>query len=101
MRDLNVPVEIRVVETAREGDGLAFSSRNARLSTEERELARAIPRALATHDADAARAVLDAAGLEPDYVQVVDFDGPTLLVAARVGSTRLIDNIPLAKGAHS
>ena len=101
VRDLNVPVEIRVVETAREGDGLAFSSRNARLSTEERELARAIPRALATHDADAARAVLDAAGLEPDYVQVVDFDGPTLLVAARVGSTRLIDNIPLAKGAHS
>jgi pantoate--beta-alanine ligase len=101
VRDLNVPVEIRVVETARDGDGLAFSSRNARLSTQERELARAIPRAIATRDTDAARAVLQSAGLEPDYVEVVDFDGPTLLVAARVGSTRLIDNIPLSKGARS
>jgi pantothenate synthetase len=64
-------------------------------------LARAIPRALATYDADAARAELEAAGLEPDYVEVADFDGPTLLVAARVGSTRLIDNIPLSKGARS
>ena len=101
VRDLNIPVEIRVVETARDGDGLAFSSRNARLSTQEREQARAIPRAIATRDTDAARAVLQAAGLEPDYVEVVDFDGPTLVVAARVGSTRLIDNIPLSKGARS
>ena len=101
VRDLNVPLEIRVVETARDDDGLALSSRNARLSTTERELARAIPRALATHDADAARAVLAAAGLETDYVEVVDFDGPTLVVAARVGSTRLIDNVPLSKGASS
>ena len=46
----------------------------------------------------AARAVLEAAGLDPDYVEVADFDGPTLLVAARVGSTRLIDNAPLPKG---
>jgi pantoate--beta-alanine ligase len=101
VRDLNVPVEIRVVDTARDGDGLAFSSRNARLSAVERELARAIPRALATHDADAAREVLEAAGLTPDYVDVADFDGPTLIVAARVGSTRLIDNVSLSKGAHS
>ena len=50
---------------------------------------------------DAARAVLAAAGVEPDYVEVADFDGPTLLVAARVGSTRLIDNVPLPKGARS
>jgi pantoate--beta-alanine ligase len=101
VRDLNVPVEIRVVETARDDDGLAFSSRNARLSADERELARALPRALATRDAETARAVLEAAGLDPDYVEVADFDGPTLLVAARVGSTRLIDNVPLPKGARS
>jgi pantoate--beta-alanine ligase len=101
VRDLNIPVEVRVVETARDRDGLAFSSRNARLSANERDLARAIPRALATHDVAAARAVLSAAGVEPDYVEVADFDGPTLLVAARVGPTRLIDNVPLPKGARS
>ncbi|MGN6799927.1 MAG: pantoate--beta-alanine ligase [Gaiellaceae bacterium] len=101
VRDLNVPVEIRVVETARDGDGLALSSRNSRLSNDERELARAIPRALATHDPAAARAVLEAAGLEPDYVEIADFDGATLVVATRVGTTRLIDNVPLPKGAPS
>jgi len=101
VRDLNVPIEIRVVTTARDVDGLAFSSRNARLTRDERELARAIPRALETHDAAAARAVLETAGLEPDYVEVADLDGPTLVVAARIGSTRLIDNVPLAKGAPS
>ena len=100
VRDLNVPVEIRVVDTARDHDGLAFSSRNGRLSTAERELARAIPRALQTRDPAAARSVLEAAGLVPDYVEVADFDGPTLVVAARVGSTRLTDNTPLAKGAR-
>jgi pantoate--beta-alanine ligase len=101
VRDLNVPVEIRVVETARDQDGIALSSRNGRLTTAERELARAIPRALETRDPVAARAVLEAAGLDPDYVEVADFDGPTLLVAARVGSTRLIDNVPLPKGDRS
>ena len=101
VRDLNVPVEVRVVETARDHDGVAFSSRNGRLSKEDRLLARAIPRALETRDVDAARAVLAAAGVQPDYVEVADFDGPTLLVAARVGSTRLIDNVPLPKGARS
>ena len=101
VRDLNVPVEIRVVETARDRDGLAFSSRNSRLSQEDRRLARAIPRALETGTVNAARAVLAAEGLEPDYVEVADFDGPTLLIAARVGSTRLIDNVPLPKGARS
>jgi pantoate--beta-alanine ligase len=98
VRDLSVPVEIRVVETARDDDGLAFSSRNAQLSTGERELARALPRALETRDPVAARAVLEAAGIEPDYVEIADLDGPTLLVAARVGATRLIDNVPLSKG---
>jgi pantoate--beta-alanine ligase len=101
VRDLNVPVEIRVVGTARDEDGVAFSSRNSRLSASERELAAALPRALATRDPDAAREVLEAAGLEPDYVEVADFDGPTLVVAARVGPTRLIDNIPLSKGERS
>jgi pantoate--beta-alanine ligase len=98
VRDLNVPVEIRVVDTVRDADGLALSSRNARLSAAEREQARAIPRALETHDPHAARAVLEAAGLQPDYVEIADLDGPTLLVAARVGATRLIDNVPLREG---
>jgi pantoate--beta-alanine ligase len=97
-RDLNLGIEIRVVETVREPDGLAASSRNARLSAEERARATAIPRALATGDVDRARAVLAAAGLVPDYVAVTDLDGPTLAVAARVGTTRLIDNVVL-KGA--
>jgi pantoate--beta-alanine ligase len=95
VRDLNLEVEIRVVDTVRDPDGLALSSRNTRLSPAERELALAIPRALATHDTDAARAVLTEAGLEPEYIEVADLDGPTLAVAARVGSTRLIDNVRL------
>jgi len=93
VRDLDLPIEIRVLETVRDADGLALSSRNTLLSPEERESALAIPRALATGDATRARAVLVAAGLEPDYVEVADLDGPTLAIAARVGSTRLIDNI--------
>ncbi|HVW88962.1 MAG TPA: pantoate--beta-alanine ligase [Gaiellaceae bacterium] len=98
VRDLNMPVEIRVVETVRDPDGLALSSRNERLSAAEREQALAIPRALATGDAAKARRVLAAAGLDPDYVTVADLDGPTLAVAVRVGGTRLIDNV-LLKGA--
>ena len=92
---LNVPVEIRVVPTARDADGLAFSSRNSRLSDDERIRARALPRALETGDPAAARAVLAEAGIEPDYVEVADLDGPTLAVAATVGATRLIDNVRL------
>ena len=86
------------METVRDADGLALSSRNARLSADERAHALAIPRALATRDPGAAQAVLTAAGLDPDYVKVADLDGPTLAIAARVGSTRLIDNI-LLEGA--
>ena len=82
----------------RDADGLALSSRNARLSPDERAQALAIPRALATRDPARARAVLAAAGIEPDYVAVADLDGPTLAVAARVGSHRLIDNV-LLEGA--
>jgi pantoate--beta-alanine ligase len=104
VRDLNVGVEIRVVDTVRDHDGLALSSRNARLSGEERERARAIPRALETRDEQQARAVLESAGVQPDYVAVADLDGPTLAIAARLGtvrlidSVRLIDNIPIGEG---
>src|SRR5581483_5650840 len=91
VRDLNMDVEIRAVDTVRDADGLALSSRNARLAPAEREQALAIPRALA---------ILEAAGLEPDYVAVADLDGPTLAVAAAVGDTRLIDNVPLGEGAE-
>jgi pantoate--beta-alanine ligase len=103
VHDLNLDLDIRVVPTVRDADGLALSSRNARLSPEDRERARAIPRAieagLAAHrmgrDAvAAARAALG--GIETDYVAIADFDGrPTLAIAARVGGTRLIDNVPL------
>jgi pantoate--beta-alanine ligase len=95
VRDLSIGVEIRVVDTVRDTDGLALSSRNARLSADERERARAIPRALETRDEQRARAVLESAGVEPDYVAVADLDGPTLAIAARVGSVRLIDSTRL------
>jgi pantoate--beta-alanine ligase len=98
VRDLNLDVEIRVVETVRSDDGLALSSRNARLTVDQRARALAIPRALATGDREQALAVLRAAGVEPDYVELADLDGPTLALAARVGDVRLIDNV-LLKGA--
>jgi pantoate--beta-alanine ligase len=99
VRDLNVPVEIRVVPTVRDSDGLALSSRNVRLSAEERARALGLPRALATavgepDPATAARASLN--GLEPEYVEVIDLgDAKVLAAAIRVGSTRLIDNVLL------
>ena len=103
VRDLNLDLEIRVLPTVRDADGLAVSSRNARLSPDERLRALAIPRALeAGLDAHrtgrdpvaAARAALE--DLQPDYVVVANFDGcPTLAIAARVGPARLIDNVPL------
>jgi pantoate--beta-alanine ligase len=93
VRDLNVPVAIRVVPTVRDEDGLALSSRNTLLSPDERRLALALPRALATHDPLRARELL--AGLEVDYVEVADFEPKVLAAAVRVGSTRLIDNVVL------
>ncbi len=99
VRDLELQVEIRVVETVRDVDGLALSSRNARLSPAERGRAVAIPRALATRSEAAARRILAEAGIEPDYVAVADLVGPTLAIAATIGTTRLIDNIPLEEGA--
>lgn len=114
VRDLEVPVEVVGVPTVREADGLALSSRNAYLSDDERERALALSRALragadaaaqgATGVINAAREVLDGADdvvvdylalVDPVTVQAVpdDFSGPALLlVAARVGTTRLIDN---------
>jgi pantoate--beta-alanine ligase len=99
VRDLNLPVQIRVLPTVRDDDGLALSSRNVRLSPDERERALALPRALSE-----ARTSLDPVasvrstlnGLEPDYVELVQLDGATLLAAAvRIGDTRLIDNVIL------
>ena len=108
VRDLNLPLEIRVLPTVRDDDGLAVSSRNVLLSQEERKKALALPRALAlgaetyTHGGDpvaATRSSLN--GLTPDYVELVELDGVTVLAAAaRVGTTRLIDNV-LLKGELS
>jgi pantoate--beta-alanine ligase len=95
VRDLDHEVEIRVVPTVRDADGLALSSRNAYLSPAERERALALPRALATKDAAQARARLN--GLDVDYVEVADFEPRVLAAAVRVGKTRLIDNVPLDK----
>lgn len=88
--DLNLDVVVRTVETVRDPDGLALSSRNARLSPEERQAALALSRALATGDPAAARDLLG--GLDVEYVEVADFDPPVLAAAIRIGSTRLIDN---------
>ena len=89
VRDLTVPVEIRVVPTVRDEDGLALSSRNAYLSPGERERALALPRALRARD----RSLLD--GLEVDYFEEADFEPRVLAAAVRVGVARLIDNIVL------
>jgi pantoate--beta-alanine ligase len=89
VRDLAVPVEIRVLPTVRDHDGLALSSRNACLSPEERELALALPRALRARD----RSLLD--GLEVDYFEEADFAPRVLAAAIRVGKNRLIDNVVL------
>jgi pantoate--beta-alanine ligase len=103
VRDLNLPVEIRVVPTVRDPDGLAVSSRNAYLSPEQRRQALALPRALAAGEAahrageeavQAARMSMN--GLDVDYVEAVELDGQLVLEAAvRVGRIRLIDNVVL------
>jgi pantoate--beta-alanine ligase len=94
--DLDLELELRVLPTVRDDDGLALSSRNVLLSGEERERALALPRALATKDPKRARALLD--GLEVDYVSVAPFNPPVLAAAVRIGGVRLIDNVPLFQG---
>lgn len=118
--DLDMDVEIVGVPTQREDDGLALSSRNVYLLPEERERAVALPRALGVaaraigrgDDAGAAladaRAMLEGAGFAVDYVALADAetlaldpaaDRPRrLLAAARLGTTRLIDNVAIEQG---
>ncbi|WP_025736766.1 pantoate--beta-alanine ligase [Mycobacterium genavense] len=112
--DLNLDVQVVGVPTVREVDGLAMSSRNRYLNPTQRELAATLSAALlaGAHAAgageraalDAARAVLAAVpAIEVDYLELRDADlGPTqvgrpgrLLIAARLGSTRLLDNIAI------
>ena len=97
LEDLSLEIDLRVLPTVRDDDGLALSSRNELLSPEERQLALALPRALATKDLELARAQLD--DLEVDYVEVAPFHPPVLAAAVRVGTVRLIDNVPLEE-AH-
>ncbi|WP_022687872.1 pantoate--beta-alanine ligase [Sphingomonas phyllosphaerae] len=113
--DLDFDIEVTGVPTQREDDGLALSSRNVYLLPEERQKAVALPRALGVAarallaGAEAAKALADAtamlsaAGFEVDYVALVDAEtlesDPApgrrrqLLAAARIGNTRLIDNL--------
>jgi pantoate--beta-alanine ligase len=115
VRDLEIPVEVRGVPTVREADGLALSSRNRYLTPEQRQSALTLSRALregaVQTDADSAMSVAskilsDSTGVTLDYLALTDpelgpapADGPArLLVAARVGATRLIDNVPVLLG---
>lgn len=104
--DLDVPVTIASVRTVREADGLALSSRNRYLTEEQRAAALTLHRALQTGDVLAGRALFDALdvsdGVTLDYLDRVDPttfeaapDGALMIVAATVGTTRLIDNLPL------
>jgi len=114
VRDLCMGIEIVGAETVREPDGLALSSRNRYLDAEQRQAAAALSRALraaqerAAYGVPAARwaamSVLNVEpGLELDYLALTSTDlGPApetgegrILVAARVGTTRLIDNMPI------
>jgi pantoate--beta-alanine ligase len=118
--DLDLGVEVIGLPTQRDADGLALSSRNIYLSDDERRDARMLPRALGEaagaigsgeEVADAltrARATLEKAGFSIDYVELVGpdlraidtlGDAPARLVAAaRIGTTRLIDNLPVERG---
>ena len=122
--DFALGIEIEAVPTVRDPDGLAASSRNKYLSPSERKVAPVLHQALAAGEAAAARgprAVLDAASqvvsgvpalLSVDYIALVEagtyepvrdeeFSGPaTLAIAARLGSTRLIDNMPVQVGTE-
>lgn len=119
--DLNIPIEIRVLPIVRDADGLALSSRNVYLSTDERRRALALHGSLLLAEAAVAAGTTDAAEIrqrmldrlraadvEVEYVAIVRdgtveetprIDGPTVVaVAARVGRTRLIDNVRVGEG---
>jgi pantoate--beta-alanine ligase len=103
--DLSFPVDVVACPIVREADGLAMSSRNVYLSAEERSAATVLHRALqaGAKDLSNARAVMEATvAAEPlavlDYAEVVETDTEhRLLIAARLGTTRLIDNMGVAK----
>ncbi|WP_067509134.1 pantoate--beta-alanine ligase [Actinoplanes sp. TFC3] len=116
VRDLEIGAEIVGVVTVRENDGLALSSRNRYLSADQRKSALALSQALREGAAQTEGArVLEAAkkilgeepGLQVDYLALTDpllgpapTTGPArLLVAAKAGTTRLIDNVPVSLGA--
>lgn len=119
-RELELGVEVVGLPTVREPDGLALSSRNAYLTTEQRRAGLALSRALRAAERSAptsgdaalgaARSVLAAEpGADVDYLALTDPDladppasgDARMLVAARVGTTRLLDNIALTIGAES
>ena len=121
VRDLDMPIRIVLAPIVRESDGLALSSRNRYLSPDDRRRATVLSRALAAItlrfasgerrvpvlEAEAQRILSTESDVTPDYLAVIDpltfkrpetaTDGNAAIVAARVGSTRLIDNMVLGQ----
>ena len=97
VRDLDVPVALRIVDTVREPDGLAVSTRNGYLTDAERRRAPSLHRALVARDPALVDGDLDyLAVVDPDTFETVEpRPGAIVIGAARIGSTRLIDNVPV------
>jgi pantoate--beta-alanine ligase len=100
VRDLDLGVEIQPVETVREPDGLAISSRNVLLSPDERRRAPSLHQALLARDPAVCKGELDyLAVVDPDeFVEVDPRPGALVIGAARFGRVRLLDNILLESG---